>query len=402
VPAPTPDPGTEAPPFVVGLTTTALGALGAHPASDWAGWERAGRVAPSGQGNGGLTRWRDDAELLAGAGVRHVRVVVDWARIHPTGALPHPGALEEERDRVATLVAAGVTPWVALHHVAEPGWFVDEGGLLDDRTRSRHWPRFVDEVGQAVGDLVGGWFPVVDPVGWAANAYLRGTAPPGRRDPETFAKAVRASWFAWRDAWRELRGPRPVVTAVQLGPVRAADETAGARDRARSWDDLTWGSLVAALRDGLVRVPGLAELEVPDLRDACDAVGVIYRGGTELPAAGAPGDWPRDQRQPWVEGFADTLHRLAEMLPDRPIVVAEHGVGTDDDDWRAELLRATADQLRTLRHDGVPVTGYFHRSAIDGYEPVVATSWGLFDRDRNPRQSLAAFTELAAALARTR
>lgn len=384
------------PALVVGLTTTALASLGAAEGSDRAGWERTGRAPSSGQGNGAATRWRDDAELLAGAGVRHVRVVIDWARVHPTAGPLHQGALEAERERLGALVAVGVTPWVALHHASQPGWFVDEGGFLDDRARGRHWPRFVDETAAAVGDLVGGWFPVLDPVGWAASGYLFGAGPPGRREPETFAKAVRATWFAWRDAWRQLRGGAPVATAVTLGPLHAADTTIPARNRARTWDELTWGSLVSALRDGVVSVPGLATEEVPDLRDAADLVGVIYRGGLDVPATGALTPYPAEARQPWVEGFAETFHRLAEELPDRPLAVAEHGVGTDDDEWRAELLRLTGDQLRVLRAEGVPVQAYFHRAAIDGYEPGTGTAvpWGLFDRDRNPRPSLEAFQGL--------
>ena len=381
--------------FVLGVTTSALGSLGAHQASDWAGWERSGHAAASGQGNGALTRWHDDAELLASAGVRHVRVVVDWARLQPAPGALHGGALEAEHDRLAALASNGITPWVALQHVALPGWFVDEGGFGDDRARSRHWPRFVDGIAQALGDVAGGWFPLVDPIGWASNAYLWGSAPPGRRDEETFAKGVHATWMAWRDAWRELRGPLPVVTAVQLGPVHAADQMVPARERARTWDEMTWGSLVSALRDGVVSVPGLAEIEVPDLQDSADAVGVIYRGGVELGATGDPIDWPSGARQPWIEGLADTLHRLAEDLPDRPIMIAEHGIGTTDDDRRAELLRDTGDQLRSLRAEGIPLTGYFHRCAIDGYEVRAAVPWGLFDRDRNPRPSLEAFQSLA-------
>ena len=383
--------------FVLGVTSTAIGSRGASPASDWAAWERAGRAPASGQGNGGTTRWRDDAVLLADAGIRHVRVVIDWATVHPAPGPLHAGALETERDRLAGLVAVGVTPWVALHHVAQPGWFQDEGGLLDERARSRHWPRFVDETAQAVGDLVGGWFPMVDPIGWAANGHLWGLAPPGRHDPETFAKAVHATWLAWRDAWRQLRGARPVATAVHLGPIHAADGTIPARNRARAWDDMTWGTLVAALRDGIVRVPGLAEIEVPDLRDSADLIGIVYRGGLDVPGTGELTGWPADAAQPWVEGLADTLHRLAEELPDRPLLVAEHGVATDDDERRVDLLRATGAQLRELRAEGVPLAGYFHRAAIDGYEHRGGhdVHWGLFDRDRNPRPSLEAFQALA-------
>ena len=42
---------------------------------------------------------------------------------------------------------------------------------------------------------------------------------------------------------------------------------------------------------------------------------------------------------PWSEGLGFLLRRLAEDLPDTPLLVCEHGIGTDDDDWREEFLR---------------------------------------------------------------
>lgn len=383
-------------PFVLGVTTTALGSLGAAPGSDWAGWEADRRAPASAQGNDTATRFREDAVLLGEAGIGHVRVVVDWARVQPRSGSFDGGALEAERERIDALVDAGITPWVALHHLSLPGWFVDDGGFGDDRTRTRHWPRFVDTIAELVGDRVGGWFPVIDPVGWAAHGQLWGMAPPGRRDPEAFAKALRSAWFAWGDAWRQLRGPKPVVTAVQLGPVKAADGTLPNLQRAREWDATTWGTLVAALRDGMIDIPGLPLVEVPGLRDSADVVGVIYRGGVQFADEGRPAPWPPGEPQPWREGLVETMHRLAEMLPDRPLMIAEHGVSTADDDRREELLRVTGDQLRTLRADGVPLVGYFHRCAIDGYETGggFTSTWGLFDRDRNARPSAQAFRAL--------
>lgn len=393
------EPGRDdGPPFVVGVTTSALGSLGAAPGSDWAGWEAERRAPASVQGNDTATRFREDAALLADAGIGHVRVVIDWARVQPRAGTFDRGALEAERERITALVDRGVTPWVALHHVSQPGWFLDDGGFGDDRNRSRHWARFVDEIAQLVGDLVGGWFPILDPIGWAANGHLWGLAPPGRQDPEAFAKTVRSTWLAWADAWRQLRGPKPVVTAVQLGPIMAADGTVPAAQRTREWDATTWGSLVSALRDGTIDVPGLPLLEVPDLLDSADIIGVIYRGGQRFATEGRPTPWPADKPQPWTEGLVETMHRLAEMLPDRPLMIAEHGVSTTGDDRREELLRVTGAQLRSMRAEGVPLVGYFHRCAIDGYETGggFTSSWGLFDRDRNARPSLDAFTALSA------
>ena len=58
------EPGRDdGPPFVVGVTTSALGSLGAAPGSDWAGWEAERRAPASVQGNDTATRFREDAAL---------------------------------------------------------------------------------------------------------------------------------------------------------------------------------------------------------------------------------------------------------------------------------------------------------------------------------------------------
>ena len=378
------------PPFIVGTTSTALGMFGASPGSDWASWEHSRRAALSGDGAGGLTRYGEDAALLAEHGIGHHRVVIDWTTVAPRAGRLDAGALERERERLQVLVDNGVRPWVALHHVALPGWFVDLGGFADDRARGTHWPRFVDEVAQTLGDLVTGWFPILEPTGWAMAGHLHGRRPPGRTDPEAFAKTLRGVWLAWLDAWRQLRGGgAPVATAIDLVPVRASDETIPAGKSARWLDRMIWQVAVSALRDGIIEIPGLATIEVPELRDSADLVGFTYAGAFTVAGDGSTTPYPAGARQPWIDGFADTLRRLAEELPGRPLIVASHGVGTDDDDHRCEVIRTTFDQLRAARHDGIDVRGYFHRCAIDGYEPDtgVRLPWGVFDRDRDGRES---------------
>jgi beta-glucosidase len=51
--------------------------------------------------------------------------------------------------------------------------------------------------------------------------------------------------------------------------------------------------------------------------------------------------------------------------------------------------------------DGIDVRGWFHRSAIDGYEwrSGFRVPYGLFDRDRNAKGSVEALTSAIAATA---
>lgn len=383
--------------FAWGATVNGA-AAGMAPASDWRSWEAAGRLSPSGDGNGFATRYAEDLALLAGHGLRAVRLTVDWARLVPSAGRPDHAAVEQLVRVVDAADASGVAVWAALHEQALPGWFLDEGGFADDRART-WWSRWVELVADTIGDRVAGWFPLVEPVPWAIDGYLRGVTPPGRTDPQVFAEALRGVHLAWRDAWRILRGGGPLVaTAHRAGSVHTTDATVPARRQARLADDVLWGCWVSGLRDGILRIPGLADEEVADLAGSGDLVGITYYGAIAVDGAGDFHPYPSDARvadsgwAPWPEGLAVTLQRVADELPGRPVVVAGQGVGTTDDELRADVLRESAEVLAEAVAGGIDVRGWFHRSAIDGYEGSAGFSvpWGLFDRDRNAKPSAAA------------
>ena len=67
-----------------------------------------------------------------------------------------------------------------------------------------------------------------------------------------------------------------------------------------------------------------------------------------------------------------------------PIIVTEHGVGTDDDRIRAALIPAALTPLRAAMDEGVPVLGYVHWSLIDNFEWIFGYNvhLGLHSVDR--------------------
>ena len=95
-----------------------------------------------------------------------------------------------------------------------------------------------------------------------------------------------------------------------------------------------------ALRDGVLTIPGLPEIEIPELRDSCDMVGFSYDSAIGVTRQGKFVSYPNNLRKtalgiaPWVEGLSLVIHRLAEELPDRPQLITGLGIGTDDDAWR--------------------------------------------------------------------
>ncbi|MDQ1521884.1 MAG: beta-glucosidase [Actinomycetota bacterium] len=393
--------------FWWGTGASSTQAEGAAPASDWYALEERGRVPRSGDGNGFATRYAEDFELYAEHGLTHHRLSIEWARIEPSEGARDVQAIEHYRAVLEAAHAAGVRPWVCLHHFTVPGWFTEigDGGFVDDRARSYYWARHVAFCAETFGDLVYGWKPINEPAAYAL-IYAQG----GRRLSEVDAGKVfdvlGATLLAQRDAWRELRGSgQPVATIHNLSPIFAVDDTIPAQRTRRALEAAIWDVWMRADRDGILELPGRAALEIPDLREACDIVGFSYYAALGIGADGNTVPYPTDERvgplgyAPWSEGLGLVLHRLHDELPGRPLLVCEHGVGTDDDEWRRDVLSESLDHVEAAIGDGVDLRGFFHWTGVDNYEwqHGFSVPFGLFDRNREPRESAALMASYAKA-----
>jgi beta-glucosidase len=393
------DPSVPVVPFWWGTTSASTQTEGAAPASDWLDWERSGHAPPSGDGNGFGTRFGDDFALLADHGLTHHRLTLEWARLEPTNGKPDQAAVEHYREVLEVARDAGVSIWACLHHLSLPGWFGhDERGFVDARSRTYFWPRHVDFVAETFGDLIAGWVPVHEPSTYALDGWLGGGHPPGRNDPTRFVEALETVHLAAFEAALRLRGAgAPVATAHALAPVQAVGDDPLAPAWARRLDDVLWGSWLGAMRDGELQVLDRGPIPRPELREAFDIVGFTYEGALGIDGAGEFRPYPPGRpvtaagTVPWPEGLGVVLHRLAEEVPGMPLMVSGYGIGTTDDGWRVDHLREGLDQLAEARRDGIDVRGFFHRTAVDGYEWLLGhdVPYGLFDRDRSPRPSAA-------------
>jgi len=100
---------------------------------------------------------------------------------------------------------------------------------------------------------------------------------------------------------------------------------------------------------------------------------------------------------PWSEGLGLVLRRLHDELPGRPLLISEHGVGTDDDAWRCDVLRESLAVTEEAIADGVDLRGFFFWTGVDNYEWSFGfdVQFGMFDRDRQARPSAALAAEFA-------
>src|SRR5918996_1017232 len=177
------------------------------------------RVPGSRDGNGFRTRYADDLALLAEHGITHHRLTIEWARLEPSEGRWDEDEEAHLRRMLEAGRDAGVALWACLLHGSAPGWFTDDQrGWLDDKAATLTWPRHVDRVAEALGDLVAGWVPIHEPDLQARLAYGDGTFPPGRRSGDDERDARAALRAAEAEAARLLRGGgAPVAVAAHLG-----------------------------------------------------------------------------------------------------------------------------------------------------------------------------------------
>ena len=388
------------PAFWWGATASSVSAEGVAPAADWSRWERDGRAPRSHDGAGFSVDFRDDLAQLARLGLNSIRLTVEWARVEPAPGRPDSDALDRYLDVVDAAAAAGLAPWLTLHHTSLPGWYLDdEGGHADSTARRRWWARHVDRMAEAFDGRAAGWCPVEDPIGWAVRGYGLGTRPPGRTGAEQAAAAAEGAMLALHEACRLLRsGQQPVMAvfgAPTVHPAPADSREAQAAVRAaRRWDDLIWGTWTRALQKGVLQVPGRAPVPAPCFETGPEVFGLSHDHPVGVTGSGRLTSWPASARRsaagfaPEPAELAEAVHRAIGAVSDgRSVVVAAHGVPTSDDDWRDALLGEALAEVADAR--GAGLRGYFHDSAVDGYEWTLGFNAprGLFTRGRAVKPS---------------
>lgn len=371
--------------MIHGAASSSLQCEGAAPASDWGGWEAAGWLPASGDGNDFAIRYHEDAALLAEHGLGSLRLTLEWARLEPRESGRFVPAEVERYRRILTSVrAAGLEAWVCLAHTSLPGWFSEDArGFLEPNVAKRVWPAHVDRVAEAFGDLVDGWITFHEPVKYALDGFLAGRMPPGRTDGDDALLMLKQLYKADAEAARLLHVPggAPVASCHWLPPIFPIDGTHEARKAAGAAEELIWRSWWD--------------------HDAHDLLGVSCQHAIGVGPDGSFNPWPASATPgplgwaPWHDALEHGLARVAEERAGRPLLLLTGAVGAADEPTTDRLTGEPIGRLVVLRDlaavvadaaSSLPIEQVHWWSAIDGYEQWSGfdVQTGLFDRDRNP------------------
>ncbi len=381
--------------FMWGTGASSTQCEGAAPASDWWELERQGLVPVSGEGNGFGGRFAEDFALYSQLGLTHHRLSLEWARLEPEEGVYDRAAIDRYRTMLTAALEAGVTPWVCLHHFTLPKWFADAGGFLVERNRREHWERHVEFVAQTFGDLVRGWQPVNETNYFALiDARNRG-AQSGQFDWAQVAVVAEAIQLATAEAAVRLKQTgAPVSSIFGLSCEVALDEEPVTKTKVEQLRAMNWDAGIGLFRDGVLRTAGREPVERPDLAGSFDLLGFSYYATIGV-AAGEMVPYPQGAPiSPLgygiaAEGLGLVLDRLAAELPGTPLLVAEYGIGTDDDAVRAQYIEDGLAEVQKSLARGVDIRGFFHWTGVDNYEwrHGYDVAFGIVDRQRKVRPS---------------
>jgi len=378
-------------------------------------------------------RWPEDVALLADLGVRAYRFSIAWPRIQPDGsAAVNPKGLDFYDRLVDELVARGIMPVPTLFHWDLPQSLEDAGGWLS-RDTSYRFADYAAVVADRLGDRVGRWITLNEPIVHMAQGYAFGTHAPGRELMFDALPVAHHQLLGHGLAVGALRarGAAEVMITNNCTPVRAASESDADIAAATLYDGFHNRLFLDPVLIG--EYPSLVG-DAPFIRDGdreiiatpLDALGINYYNPTRV--AAAPEGSPLPFEMVPIEGVPTTafgwpvvpsgLRDLLVGLRDRygaalpPIHITESGCSTTDEVAADGVVHDTAridyldGHLRALHQaitEGVDVRGYFVWSLLDNFEWAEGyhQRFGLVrvDYDTQRRTPKDSFAWLRAALA---
>jgi beta-glucosidase len=409
-PLPGPLPGD----FLWGAATASYQVEG-HPLADGAcpsNWHRfAHRRGKVQDGtNGDLAsdhyhRWAEDIRHMKEMGLGAYRFSVAWPRVVPEPGRLNPRGLAFYDRLVDGLLEAGVRPFATLFHWDLPAWLEDRGGFVR-REALEHLAFYAEAVFRTLGDRVGHWLTINEPMIYAFFGYVFGHYPPGLH--WRLRPAFAAAHHLLLGHARLVRLYRSLAPAgrnagrigianhlLYLRPLRPGDERdVRAARRAEAvvnrffLDPLYFGRYPEeALRRVARYLPRGWEQDLPEMREPGDFLGLNYYSGQSYrhaplaPVLGAleaptPGARRSAMWEVAPQGLGALLRLLQTEYGNPPVYITENGYplperpGADplEDGERIEYLGAHIGEALQARRQGADLRGFFVWSLLDNFE----------------------------------
>lgn len=290
-------------------------------------------------------RYREDVELARKLGINTYRIGISWARIEPRKGQYDATELAYYDDLILALKQAGIAPLITLDHFAYPGWVLDQGAWSNPQT-TRDFVSYTRTIAQRYHADVHLWITFNE-----AAFYIGAEAGARKLGIRDSLDMRRNLISAHRQAY-ELIHQLDAHAIVTSNIVWMGDHL---RDAPARW-----------LTDRMF---------LDAIEDKCDVIAIDYYAADffAVAAVGQHWKWPPDPA-----GLYRALKMLKTQYPDKPLLIAETGMATENGQPRADgikredVLRDGVYWTQRARDDGVNVIGYMVWSLTDNFE------WGSY------------------------
>ena len=259
----------------------------------------------------------------------------------------------------------------------------------------KYWSRHVDFIADTFGDLVDGWQPVNETNYYPTAAYLGRGWSPGHNDLEEWRTVTEQMHLATAEAAVRLKKTgAPVASVFGLSTVHLLDDEPASHDFVARFYSSNWNAGLELFCSGVLQVANRTPIVRPELAGSFDMIGFSYYcafGVRNGQLALYPEDAPPSPLgyTIWPQGLRLILDKLHTELLGTPLLIAEYGIGTDDDSVRAAYLAEGLDITHDAIARGIDIAGFFHWTAVDNYEWLHGfdLKFGIMDIDRHVRPS---------------
>ena len=357
--------------------------------------------------------WPTDLDLVKGMGLNTYRFSLEWPRIEPEEGHFSIAMLDHYKAMIEGCRARGLTPIVTFNRYTTPRWFAAQGGWTSARAPGL-FARFRDKAARHLAAGIGYATTLNEP---NIMEILRVVLPPQivsaqRAMLEAAAKASGTAKYAagnaididdidkatrnliaghrlGREAIKAVRPDLPVGVSLSMFDDQAARPDSGGHSMRDAMREKLYGAWLEAVKhDDFLGVQNYERQ--------------VWTAQGKLPTPkGVPVNYSGSEV--YAPSLANAV-RFAHAATGLPILVSEHGVGTDDDSVRAALIAAALGHLKTAMDAGVPVLGYLHWSLVDNFEWIFGyrVHFGLHGLDhatfaRTPKPSAAIYGAIARA-----
>jgi beta-glucosidase len=349
-------------------------------------------------------RYPEDVGLMHSLGLNGYRFSVSWPRILPSGyGQINPAGLDFYDRLTDSLLAAGIVPFVTLHHWDYPQALQDKGGWTN-RDNLAYFADYAAVLAKRLGDRIRHWTTFNEPgvISWAG--YGGGEHAPGIKND--WRKVYQVEHNLMVAHGLAVQAIHACGSALEAGIVLsewnvepASEDPADIAAAEAQWNSQATNFLhpifcgyyhPARLEAMQKDMPEIQPGDMALIAQKLDFLGINCYSRIVVNAQGTVGNIPGSEYTDmgWevhAPTFRRVLNRINRDYRLPPIYITENGAAFPDvvsedgsihDERRIDYLRQHIEQMRLAMLDGVDVRGYFVWSLLDNFE----WGWGFSKR----------------------